>query len=261
MHPRETARAPQIPVPMLLLAVALSAGLPVRLEGQERDSVPVNTVQAGSAIRWWHGVIAGGGVSALMLLDGPVQRFAQHNSGSGADHVASVVRHFGQPEVYGTIAVGLVATGLAIHKPGITRAGGRLVTTLLIAGASSSIGKFAFGRPRPDQSLDLDGFAPFSGQAALPSGHTTMAFALATSLADEIHRPWATVGLYALAGGVGWSRINDNRHWLSDVVAGALVGVTSAKLASGRWRIFNLRPPSVLVGPSGHMGLGWSAEL
>jgi membrane-associated phospholipid phosphatase len=135
------------------------------------------------------------------------------------------------------------------------------MTTLLIAGASLSIGKFAFGRPRPDQSMDLDGFVPFSGQAAMPSGHTTMAFALATSLADEIHRPWATVGLYTVATGVGWSRINDNRHWLSDVVAGALVGITSAKLASGRWRIFNLRPPSVLVGPSGGLGLSWSAEF
>jgi membrane-associated phospholipid phosphatase len=261
MQPRDSARAPETAVPMLLLAVSLAAGLPVRLEGQERDSVPVVISHQGSAIRWWHGAIAAGGVSALMLLDRPVQHFAQHNSGPGADHVAAVVRHFGQPEVYGTITVGLLATGLAAHKPGITRAGGRLMTTLLLAGATSSIGKFALGRPRPDQSMDLDGFVPFSGQAAMPSGHTTMAFALATSLTDEIHRPWATVGLYTVATGVGWSRINDNRHWLSDVVAGALVGITSAKLASGRWRIFHLRPPSFLMGPSGSMGLGWRASF
>ena len=49
------------------------------------------------------------------------------------------------------------------------------------------------------------------------SGHTAMAFAFATSLADDIDRPWATVGLYAAAGAVGWSRIHDNRHWLSAV--------------------------------------------
>jgi membrane-associated phospholipid phosphatase len=196
-----------------------------------------------------------------MLLDRPVQRYAQHNSGPGADNVASVVRHFGQPEVYGTITAGLLVTGLATHKPAITRVGGRLMTTLLIAGTTSSLGKFALGRPRPDQSSDLDGFVPFSGQAAMPSGHSTMAFALATSLADEIHRPWAKVGLYTAATGVAWSRINDNRHWLSDVAAGALLGITSAKLASGRWRIFHLRPPSFLVGPGGSKGLGWSAEF
>jgi membrane-associated phospholipid phosphatase len=260
MYLLETARAPRAILPILLLAVPLAACLPARLEGQQPEQVPVVQSAEAPAIKWWHGLIAAGGVSALMLLDRPVQHFAQHNSGTGADNVASVVRHFGQPEVYGTITAGLLVSGLATHKPNITRAGGRLVTTLLIAAATSSLGKFAFGRPRPDQSLDLDGFVPFSGQAAMPSGHSTMAFALATSLAEEIHRPWATVGLYTVATGVAWSRINDNRHWLSDVAAGALVGITSAKLASGRWRIFHLRPPSVLASPSG-MGLGWNAQF
>ena len=116
-------------------------------------------------------------------------------------------------------------------------------------------GKYAFGRPRPEQSLDADGYSPFSGQASLPSGHSAMAFALATSLADDIHRPLATVGLYGMATAVAWSRVNDNRHWLSDVAAGALVGITSAKLASGRWRIFGIKAPSILASPQGH-GVG-----
>jgi membrane-associated phospholipid phosphatase len=63
-----------------------------------------------------------------------------------------------------------------------------------------------------------------------------------------------------MATAVGWSRLNDNRHWLSDVAAGALVGITSAKLASGRWRIFGLRPPSIIVGP-GRAGLAWQAQF
>jgi membrane-associated phospholipid phosphatase len=51
-----------------------------------------------------------------------------------------------------------------------------------------------------------------------------------------------------VAAGVGWSRVNDNRHWLSDVAAGAVLGIASAKVVNGRWRIFNLRPPNVVVG-------------
>ena len=101
---------------------------------------------------------------------------------------------------------------------------------------------------------------PFSGQASLPSGHSAVAFAFATSLADDIHRPWATVGLYGMATAVAWSRVNDNRHWFSDVAAGALVGITSAKLASGRWRIFGIRAPSIIAGPRG-AGLGWSGQF
>jgi membrane-associated phospholipid phosphatase len=87
-----------------------------------------------------------------------------------------------------------------------------------------------------------------------------MAFALATSLADDIDRPWAAVGLYTAAGAVGWSRIHDNRHWLSDVAAGAVLGIASAKFASGRWSIFGLRAPSVITGPRG-VGLGWQAKF
>jgi membrane-associated phospholipid phosphatase len=213
-----------------------------------------------ATIRWWHGAAALGGLSVLMALDHPVQRYARHNSGAGADGVARTVRHVGQPEVYGTVTLGLLAAGLISGDGAVTRSGARLAASLATAALATEAGKFAFGRPRPEQSLDADGYSPFSGQVSMPSGHTSVAFALATSLADDIHRPWATVGLYGLATAVGWSRINDNRHWLSDVGAGALIGITSAKLASGRWRIFGLRAPGILTGPQG-AGLGYHLEF
>lgn len=215
----------------------------------------------GHTIQWWHGAVAVGGLTALMLLDRPVQRFAEHNSGSGADNVASVVRHMGQPEVYATVTLGLAAAGLATGNPRILRTAKLVGSSLLLAGGTAFAGKFAFGRPRPESSLDADGFAPFSGQAAMPSGHSAAAFALATSLSDEIHNPWASVGLYGLATATAWSRVNDNRHWFTDVTAGALVGIASAKLVSGKWRIFGLRPPSVLASPGGGLTFGWKGEF
>lgn len=238
----------------------LAIGGPAALGAQSLDSLPETQAAPVHVIRWWHAAAAVGGLSALMLLDHPVQRYAQHNSGTGADHVSSAVRHFGQPEVYGTVTVAVLATGLLAHDPAITRAGARLAGSLVLAGGAVEAGKVLFGRPRPESSLDADGYSPFSGQAAMPSGHSAIAFALATSLADDIHRPWASVGLYGMATAVAWSRINDNRHWLTDVTAGALVGITSAKLASGRWRIFGLRPPSVMVGPGG-AGLAWQGSF
>lgn len=219
---------------------------------------PALTAQQDSAhvIRWWHGALAVGGLSALMLLDRPVQRYASHNSGAGADNVSRVVRHFGQPEVYATVTLGLAAVGLAAGDARLVGSAKRVGASLLIAGAATGGAKYVLGRPRPEASLDADGYSPFSGQVSMPSGHAAVAFALATSLGDEIHRPWASVGLYGLATAVAWSRVNDNRHWLSDVTGGALLGITSAKLVSGRWRIFNLRPPSILATPGG-MALGW----
>src|SRR4051812_14605935 len=85
--------------------------------------------------------------------------------------------------------------------------------------------------------------------------------AFATARGDELHQPVARYGLLAAATAVGWSRINDNRHWLSDVAAGAVVGITSAKFASGRWTVFGIRAPSFIVGPTGGMGLGYHASF
>lgn len=212
------------------------------------------------ALRWWHGAIVVGGLSALMLLDNPTQRFVQDHRSTSADRAAHGFRHMGQPEVYGTVTLGLVAAGLAGGNSALTRAGGRLALTLVLAGGTSIGAKLALGRPRPSENLDADGYSPFSGQDAMPSGHTTMAFALATALSDDIHRTWATVGLYTLASGVAWSRINDNRHWLSDVAAGAAVGITSAKLVNGHWRLFGLRPPGILLGPQG-ADLAWQVQF
>jgi membrane-associated phospholipid phosphatase len=209
-----------------------------------------------TTIRWWHGVIVVGGLSALMLVDEPAHRFVQDQRSGTTDDFARAVRHFGQVEVYGTITAGMVAGGLITHNDELTRAGARLATTLALAGATSTIAKFGFGRPRPSESSDADVFKPFSGDDAMPSGHSTMAFALATALADDIHHTGASIGLYTLATGVAWSRMNDDRHWLSDVVAGAVVGITSAKLVNAHWRLFDLRPPSVLLGPR-HAGIAW----
>jgi membrane-associated phospholipid phosphatase len=195
-----------------------------------------------------------------MLLDKPVQRYAQDNRTGTGNDLARGFRHFGQPEVYGTVTLGLLGAGLLSGNDGITRAGGRLATTLALAGATSTLAKLALGRPRPSESLDADGYVPFSGQDAMPSGHTTVAFALATALADDIGRTWASVGLYAIATGVGWSRVNDNRHWLSDAAAGAVLGITSAKLVNGHWRIFNLHPPSILLGPR-HAAIAWRVSF
>ncbi len=239
------------------LLVGLVIAHPLQVSAQQET---LGSVQQPTVLRWWHGAIALGGLSALMLLDGPSQRFFQDHRSARGDDWARSIRRIGQPEVYGTVTLGLVAAGLVSGDADVTRAGGRLAATLALAGATSTLAKLTFGRPRPSESLDADGYSPFSGQDAMPSGHTTMAFALATALADDIHRPWATVGLYTLATGVGWSRVNDNRHWLTDVAGGAIVGITSAKLVNGHWRIFGLRPPSVLLGPT-HAGLAWRVEF
>jgi membrane-associated phospholipid phosphatase len=196
-----------------------------------------------------------------MLVDQPVQRFAQRNRSATSDDVAAVVRRMGQPEVFVTTSLGLLGIGLVAKQPQIARAGGRAATSLALAAVIELSLKAIIGRARPDAGLGAFHFAPLSGSVSLPSGHSTVAFALATSLAGEVRPTWARIGLYGLAAGTAWSRVNDDRHWLSDITAGALIGITSAKLVRGKWQMFGLRPPAILVSPWGEPAVGWTISF
>lgn len=248
-----------------LAAQADSLVLPPKLQPvQVPDTlVPLPELRRASPIRLWQLAAVGGGIALSTLLDETLRNSAQRNRTVGTNNAAGVFRHMGQPEVYGTIALGTVGLGLLTKKPALTRAGLRISSSLLLAGGLALGGKMAFGRERPFQNPDREYiFSPFRGRdASFPSGHTTMAFALATSLSNEIHKPLVSVLLYTAAAGTGWSRINDDQHWLSDVVAGAALGVASAQFMDGKWRLFNLKPPSMLATPTGGLGIGWHATF
>lgn len=59
---------------------------------------------------------------------------------------------------------------------------------------------------------------------SFPSGHTTTAFAFASIVGLEHSKTWG-IAAYTLAGIVGFSRMNDNAHYLHDVVFGATIGM------------------------------------
>ena len=72
-----------------------------------------------------------------------------------------------------------------------------------------------------------------SSYTSFPSGHTAEAFASAEFLRQEYKdvSPWYGVAGYAAATATGLLRIYNNKHWMSDVVAGAGIGIASTKLA------------------------------
>jgi membrane-associated phospholipid phosphatase len=68
---------------------------------------------------------------------------------------------------------------------------------------------------------------------AFPSGHTATAFACAEFLHQEYKdvSVWYGIAGYTVAAGTGFLRMYNNRHWLTDVVAGAGFGILSTKVA------------------------------
>jgi len=68
---------------------------------------------------------------------------------------------------------------------------------------------------------------------SFPSGHTATAFAAATFVAKEYGHisKWYSIGAYTVATGVGAMRVLNNRHWVTDALAGAAVGILSTNVA------------------------------
>lgn len=102
------------------------------------------------------------------------------------------------------------------------------ITVLVVQGV-----KFAVGRPRPLPAfLDAE-YTPFSSSGAyrsFPSGHTTEITGAASRLASWSDKPYLPCIMGLLIALVGFSRIFLSMHHLSDVVAGALLGVSASLL-------------------------------
>lgn len=81
---------------------------------------------------------------------------------------------------------------------------------------------------------------------SFPSGHTTLAFMGAELIRSE-YPLGVGIGAYAVACGVGFMRLYNDRHWINDVIAGAGVGILCARI--GYWmlpvwrKVFHLDRP------------------
>ena len=84
---------------------------------------------------------------------------------------------------------------------------------------------------------------------SFPSGHTSTAFVSAEFLRREFGQkyPWLAVAGYAVATGTGMLRVYNNKHWVSDVVAGAGIGIASTTIAYWLYSKFNFKPNSGLT--------------
>lgn len=116
-----------------------------------------------------------------------------------------------------------------------------------LAGAAVQVVKHLVGRARPNLVHDVTLFygplgmwndGPPVAIDSMPSGHTAAAFAMATALTWRW--PMGCYAWYLLAAGVGVARVLVDRHFLSDVVLGALLGTAVSTVVCRRNR--RIRP-------------------
>lgn len=155
------------------------------------------------------------------------------------DQIGSKVMVAGIPGV-------CLGSGLLLGNQKLVETSGLMMESLIFTSLITYLGKRAFGRARPylDRGSRHFGFFESSATAfrSMPSGHASTAFAMMTVLAKQYPKWWIRIPAYTLASGVAMQRIDDRKHWMSDVLVGGVLGYwISSQLvgnaAAGNWRI------------------------
>ena len=198
----------------------------------------------------------------LFLIDEPTQRYALRVRDSSATirNVSKYVTRFGGPyEAY--ILAGLGAYGFIFNNEKI-KTTTLLATQAYITGAAmESFLKLLSGRQRPYyyNPREIEAEPKFNGplssgkdiyghkiNSSFPSGHTTVAFAVATVFAMEYKdRPLIPLISYSAATLIGLSRITENKHWITDVFFGGVLGYFTGRLVVNNYhRYAKLKAPN-----------------
>jgi membrane-associated phospholipid phosphatase len=198
----------------------------------------------------------------LFFADEPVQRsaFDLRNRSAGVRNVGKYVTRFGGPyEAYLLGSLGVY--GFIFRNEKIKTTTLLATQAYITGGAMEGLLKFLSGRQRPSfydpNSAEAEPkfHGPFSPagkdingkriNSSCPSGHTTVAFAAATVFAMEYKdRPLVPIIAYSAASLIGLSRITENKHWITDVFAGAALGYfTGRQVVNNYHRYAKLKAP------------------
>ncbi len=161
-------------------------------------------------------ILAAGGAASIVASnsDEPLDRWTISHPAPSSTAIGRVV---GDGWTMGGLALGTWGIGELAHYRLVAHVGSDLIRAQVMNGILSRGIKIAVDRPRPT-----------GGGHAFPSGHTSASFTTAGVLHQ--HFGWkAGAPAYAAATFIGYTRIRDRAHWLSDAVFGAALGLASAR--------------------------------
>ena len=125
------------------------------------------------------------------------------------------------------LGLGLIQKDSSLKINGII-----MVEALCVNAFTTTALKLAINRDRPFVTYPYLDKQADAGSYSFPSGHTSSAFAFATSLSLAFPKWYVIAPAYLYASVAGYSRMHLGVHYPSDVLAGAVVGTGSALLSS-----------------------------
>ncbi|UCH81026.1 MAG: phosphatase PAP2 family protein [Nitrospiraceae bacterium] len=177
---------------------------------------------------WLKASLVAGVTLGLFVFDEDINDWIQDNR---HDDLSEFANRFGGknivPPLFLLYAAGYVSKNIKAQRTALLT-----IENVVITGIFTQLMKFSFHRHRPNSGdppdvWDGPGFE--NDNLSFPSGHTSLAFSIATPIATEYNNVIVPPLAYGLASLVGWSRMNDNKHWASDVFMGAALGYFTGK--------------------------------
>ncbi len=123
--------------------------------------------------------------------------------------------------------LGLIQKDSSLKSKGIF-----MVEALCVNAFTTTALKLAFKRDRPFVTYPYLDKQADAGSYSFPSGHTSSAFAFATSVSLAFPKWYVIAPAFVYASAAGYSRMHLGVHYPSDVLAGAIVGTGSALLSN-----------------------------
>jgi hypothetical protein len=171
------------------------------------------------------GTALGGAIGMRQGLDNDIRKnTARHSERWG--HGSQTLGKFGEPQYQ---IAALAVLGVYSYRQGdekLSDFSDSMFSAFTITGLSTLVVKGISNTDRPSAEWN-------KGQFGFPSFHVASSFA-AAAVIDDYYGPHAGLPAYALAGLIGWSRIDERDHDLSDVFFGAALGYVIGKSVSGR---------------------------
>jgi membrane-associated phospholipid phosphatase len=126
------------------------------------------------------------------------------------------------------IPAGMATAGIIRHDKKLLRnACLTVAASALCAGITSTL-KYSINRERPFITYHDITKKSYGGSPSFPSGHTSSAFATATSVSLAYPKWYIIIPSFTWAGTVAYSRMDLGVHYPSDVLAGAIIGAGAA---------------------------------
>lgn len=170
------------------------------------------------------------------LADKNIKGLSQRNQNNFSYALFSSDKYY-NVEFVGASIVAFYGYGLIGGNNNVRRLAVKLTEATFLATSLTVITKTVIGRSRPYKQESQYYTNPFTfdnNYNSFPFGHTALAFAYSTVIANEVDNVFWKIGWYTAASLVGYSRIYHNQHWFSDVIMAGAIGYFSGEFVNNQ---------------------------